>query len=367
MSTLQNWNKIKLKEICNFLNGDAYKDTDWSNTGVPIVRIQNLNDSSKPFNYWAGTTENRITIDNNDLLLAWSGTPGTSFGAHIWNRGFALLNQHIFKVIYDQKSANPLWLKYAINQILKIMIDKSHGAVGLRHVTKPEVENLEIILPPREEQERIVKIIEEKLTATEKAKIASVEQKILIDKLATSVIQNIFNNKEWEKNSLGNICEFVYGDSLPKQNRVKGNIPVYGSNGQIDLHNKYLTEGKTIIVGRKGSIGEVHISEGDCWVIDTAYYVKPLIEINIQYLYFLLKALKLSKLNKASSIPGLNRDDVYKIDINLPPLEEQERIVKIIKTKLTAIEKTKNVVDELFSYINALPSSILRKAFNGDY
>ncbi len=145
MSSLNNWDKIKLKEICSFINGDAYKDTDWSNNGIPIVRIQNLNDINKPFNNWAGQIEDRVTIDNNDLLLAWSGTPGTSFGAHIWNRGFALLNQHIFKVIYNQDKANLFWLKHAINQILKIMIDKSHGAVGLRHVTKPEVENLEIL------------------------------------------------------------------------------------------------------------------------------------------------------------------------------------------------------------------------------
>jgi len=188
-----NWNKIKLKEICNFINGDAYKDIDWSNAGIPIVRIQNLNNINKPFNYWAGTTEDRITIDNNDLLLAWSGTPGTSFGAHIWNRGFALLNQHIFKVVYNEKSANPIWLKYAINQILSIMIEKSHGAVGLRHITKPEVENLEILLPPLDEQIKIVNYLETISNAVENVKKVIKEQSTYINALPSSILRKAFN------------------------------------------------------------------------------------------------------------------------------------------------------------------------------
>jgi type I restriction enzyme S subunit len=165
---------------------------------------------------------------------------------------------------------------------------------------------------------------------------------------------------------IGEICEFVYGDSLPKQNRIKGKVPVYGSNGQIDYHNKSITKGETIIVGRKGSIGEVHYSNIGCWVIDTAYYIKLLLEIDIKYLFFLLKTLNLSDLNKASAIPGLNRDDVYKIDVDLPTLDEQKRIVNIIETKLTAVEKAKKLIDEQSAYINALPSSILQKAFQGE-
>jgi len=162
---------------------------------------------------------------------------------------------------------------------------------------------------------------------------------------------------------IGEICEFVYGDSLPKQNRIKGEFPVYGSNGQIDFHNKSLTKSETIIVGRKGSIGEVHFSRIGCWVIDTAYYVKPLLEINIQYLYFLLKTLNLSKLNKASSIPGLNRDDVYKIEVNLHSLDEQKRIIKIVETKLTGIEKAKIASDEQMVNCDLIKDKIYVKIF----
>jgi type I restriction enzyme, S subunit len=163
---------------------------------------------------------------------------------------------------------------------------------------------------------------------------------------------------------IGVICEFVYGDPLPKQNRIKGEFPVYGSNGQIDFHNKSLTKSETIIIGRKGSIGEVHFSRIGCWVIDTAYYVKPLIEINIQYLYLLLKTLNLSKLNKASSIPGLNRDDVYKIEVNLSSLDEQKRIVKIVEKNFISIEKAKNASDEQINIIESLEASYFQNIYN---
>ena len=87
---------VRLKEIAKFVNGKAFQPTDWSEEGIPIIRIQNLNDSGKPFNHWAGSLDRQVCVASNSLLLAWSGTPGTSFGAHIWDGPSAVLNQHIF-------------------------------------------------------------------------------------------------------------------------------------------------------------------------------------------------------------------------------------------------------------------------------
>lgn len=77
------WQVVRLGEVAQLVNGDAYKDSDWSDRGTPIIRIQNLNHPSKPFNYWAGPLNDRVVVESGDVLLAWSGTPGTSFGAHL--------------------------------------------------------------------------------------------------------------------------------------------------------------------------------------------------------------------------------------------------------------------------------------------
>ena len=118
----------------------------------------------------------------------------------------------------------------------------------------------------------------------------------------------------WRWVKLGEICQFNYGDGLTSQNRVLGDINVYGSNGIVGTHIKALTEGPTIIIGRKGSIGEVHYSNNGCWPIDTTYYIEQKsIECDIFWLCLGLKSLNLSELNKAAAVPGLNREDAYKL------------------------------------------------------
>ena len=74
---------IALGSLCELVNGRAFKPTDWSEEGLPIVRIQNLNNPKAPFNRFNGELRPRFLIDSGALLFAWSGTPGTSFGAHI--------------------------------------------------------------------------------------------------------------------------------------------------------------------------------------------------------------------------------------------------------------------------------------------
>ena len=79
----------------------------------------------------------------------------------------------------------------------------------------------------------------------------------------------------WRWVRLGEVCEFNYGESMPAHSRESdGPVPVYGSNGIVGRHSKAITKGPTIIIGRKGSIGEVHFSAVGCWPIDTTYYIE---------------------------------------------------------------------------------------------
>ncbi len=137
------------------------------------------------------------------------------------------------------------------------------------------------------------------------------------------------------------VCTLEYGSSLPKDKRVDGPYPVVGSNGITGYHNEYLVEGPAIVVGRKGSAGEVTLIEQNCFPIDTTYYVKQTkpAESNLTYLYWLLKTLNLPELRGGAGIPGLNRTDVYEAyKIPLPPLEVQKEIVAEIEGYQQAIK-----------------------------
>jgi type I restriction enzyme S subunit len=188
------WCWIRLGKVCRFINGDAYKESDWNTEGIPIIRIQNLNDKDKPFNYWSGALEDRVRVDDGDLLLAWSGTPGTSFGAHIWNRGVGVLNQHIF-LVQTNNALEKVYAKWAINETIDDLIKAAHGAVGLAHVTKREVEALLIPLPPLPEQLRIAGVLREQMAAVESAR-ASVEAELnSINTLPAALLRRAFNGE----------------------------------------------------------------------------------------------------------------------------------------------------------------------------
>lgn len=141
-------NMVPFGDTCKLQNGRAFKPSEWSDEGTPIVRIQNLNDETKPFNYCDFEVEQRFHINSGDLLFSWSGTPGTSFGAFFWNRKKAFLNQHIFRVDVDTANVDKNYLHYAINAKLNVIISQAHGGVGLKHITKGKLEAVEIPLPP---------------------------------------------------------------------------------------------------------------------------------------------------------------------------------------------------------------------------
>jgi type I restriction enzyme S subunit len=150
-----NWVTGKIGQLCDLRNGRAFKPAEWSVTGLPIVRIQNLNKRAAPFNFYNGEYSDKYHLMGGELLFAWSGTPGTSFGSHIWYGGEALLNQHIFRVDFDAKNMDRRFFRLAINQKLNELINVAHGGVGLRHVTKGNFEATEISIPPFKEQKRI--------------------------------------------------------------------------------------------------------------------------------------------------------------------------------------------------------------------
>ncbi len=150
------WPRRKIGDLCRLVNGRAFKPSEWNREGLPIIRIQNLNDATKPYNRFSGSYDRKHLVKTGDVLLSWSGTPGTSFGCFIWNRGDGVLNQHIFKVEVDCESCTPEYFVYAVNSALGEMIEKSHGGVGLRHITKEKLEQIELPIAPRCDQHGVV-------------------------------------------------------------------------------------------------------------------------------------------------------------------------------------------------------------------
>ena len=156
---------------------------------------------------------------------------------------------------------------------------------------------------------------------------------------------------------LGDVVELVYGKSLPVRARRGGAVPVYGSNGVVGWHDEALIDEPTVVVGRKGSAGSVHLTTSASFPIDTTYFVRarPRIELDTAYAFFALKRLNLSRLRTETGVPGLNRADAYREPFALPSLDEQRRIVAILnraarieRLRARAAERLREFVPALF-------------------
>ena len=164
----------------------------------------------------------------------------------------------------------------------------------------------------------------------------------------------------WRVARLGEICIFNYGKALPESARKGGGTPVFGSNGIVGFHDSSITSGKTIVIGRKGSFGEVHYSEVPSWPIDTAYFVdEASTEQDMRWLFYRLGCLGLNNMNKAAAVPGLNREDAYRQELLLPPLPEQRRIAAILD-KADALRTKRR---EALAQLDRLAQSIFVEMF----
>ncbi|MFV0633987.1 restriction endonuclease subunit S [Demequina sp.] len=154
---------------------------------------------------------------------------------------------------------------------------------------------------------------------------------------------------------VGEVLELAYGKALKASDRSGGDIPVVGSGGVVGGHDVGITGSPTIVVGRKGSIGSVTWIDGPAWPIDTAYYVKaqrP--DIDLRWSYWMLRSLRMETMNKSAAIPGLNRDDVYRLAIDVPSLSEQQRIAAILDKADALRAKRRQVLAHLDDLAQAI-------------
>ncbi|MCG8422375.1 MAG: restriction endonuclease subunit S [Proteobacteria bacterium] len=229
-----------IRDLCRLVNGRAFTPADWTETGLPIVRIQNLNDRQKPFNRYDGEVKDRFLVADGDILLSWSGSPGTSFGCFVWDRGQAIVNQHIFKVHIDETRIDRDYFVHAVNSRLDEMIALAHGGAGLRHITRSKLESIEIPVPAVDEQRRIVARINACLQRVDEIRALRQEADREAKALLPSSLASVFGEllATCDTMTLGSVvCESRYGISR-KCDAGEDAVPVLRIPNIADLEVK---------------------------------------------------------------------------------------------------------------------------------
>lgn len=248
------------------------------------------------------------------------------------------------------------------------------GVTGSRmpRANMKELLQMQIPLPPLLEQKRIAKILNDCLAAVEKARQAGQAQLEAAQSLPAAYLREVFESeqaKKWERVKLKNVFKLKSGEFLPASSMAEsGTYPVYGGNGIAGWHTSYMFEESKIIIGRVGALcGCVHATKPQSWVTDNALYISDkYAPFDDYFMMNYLTFLNLNQLANQMGQPVIASSKIYDQIIGLPSITEQQRIAKFLDPKLKSTEQLRRSLEDQLKEINAIPASLLRKAFQGE-
>lgn len=374
---MSKWQKVKLGDVATYINGCAFKPSDWADSGLPIVRIQNLTGSFREINYFNGKYNSKYEINNGDVLISWSA----SLGVYIWNNGKAILNQHIFKVVFDKIKIDKNYFMFAVNSLLQKMEKKCHGAT-MKHITKPLFDNMSFPLPAMEEQKKIAARLDAVSDLLAKQKQLLSEQNNLIQSLFYDMFGDpIKNEKGWnskklsELGSLKNGINFQKNDNESdlyclgvadfKDNKYISDISALQKvpSKSVNLTEDLLKNGDIVFVrsnGNKALVGRcVAVYPNEEAVTFSGFCIrfrKSTTLIKTDYLLYFLKTpqVRNALAGRGANIQNLNQQILSRVNILCPPLELQQKFAAVAEQIESEKSKIKSAVAETQTLFNAL-------------
>ena len=324
------WQIVKLGECIDILSGFAFESEKFStDKGIKLIRIRDVVRGYSD-TYYDGSFDKKYLIKKDDILIGMDG----EFNRARWASEDALLNQRVCKISAKDSVLNNDFLYHLLPKELK-RIESITPFVTVKHLSVKTINEIQIKLPPLKEQQRIAAILD-------KAELVKRKRELAIEKLGL-LAKNIFfamfgnpniNNKNLKMQNLGEVLKVKSGNFLPANAmQSDGKHAVYGGNGINGYHDLYMFEDKKIVIGRVGAYcGCVHVTQPKSWVTDNALYIEEFSnELNFEYLAFALDIANLNKVSSQSGQPLISGARIYRVNILVPPLEDQAIFIKKLK------------------------------------
>ena len=368
--------KIKLGDCATFINGYAFKPSDWKKTGTPIVRIQDLTGSIQNPNFYDGNLDEKYMIDNGDILISWSG----SLGIYEWNKGKAYLNQHIFKVKFDKIEFNKRYFVYLVKSKINEMLKNVHGST-MKHITKKNFDKIQIELHSLERQQEIAQKLDiiQEITDIRKKQIEE------LDEIIKSQFVEMFGSEEYPKKTLNELTNKITDGShnpptgiaenegymmLSSQNIINNSINYENVRflKKEDFEKENLRTNLNrgdVLLTIVGTVGRTAIitDETNITLQRSVAVLKPTKEINSIYLVGAINSddviRQLNKGAKGVAQKGIYLNDIKKILIAVPPIELQNQFAEIVKQ----IDKQKIEIQKNLEEMQKLQESLMNKYF----
>lgn len=393
-----------LGDVATYINGRAFKPQEWETSGRPIIRIQNLTNSTQECNRTTKQFEEKYRISDGDLLFAWSA----SLGAHIWHGEDGWLNQHIFKVIPNE-SIDKIYLYYYLLYVVDQLYAKTHGS-GMVHITLKPFKSTRIMLPELNEQRRVVGKIESLFAKLDEAKEKA---QAVVDSFETrkaAILHKAFTGEltakwreehgvgmdSWETRELAECFEIVSGIQKtparsPKDNPVPYLTVANVYRGRIDLSDiRYfevtskeieklkLQDKDILIVEGNGSGNEI----GRCamWHNELPLCIhqnhiirmrRKTADILPEYALHYLnseagKSIMRERSKTTAGLFNLSAGKIKTIPLPMASLDEQSEMIHLIDSLLEKEQQAKEVAEAVLEQIDLMKKSILARAFRGE-
>ena len=367
---------MKLGTHINILSGYAFDSNLFNdkNEGIPIIRIRDVG-KNKVSTYYKGHYNKDFLIYKGDFLVGMDG----DFRLAKWQYEEALLNQRVCKIEIKSQSLNPDYLFYFLPQELKKIEDATSFAT-VKHLSVKKIQDIQIPLPPLEQQKKIAAILDaadtyRQLTKALIAKYDELTQSLFLDMFGDPVK----NEKGWEKKELKTLGKVITGSTPPssKENMFGGNIP-FVTPGDLDKHQPYKR-----FVTEEGALNSRTVDKGSLFVccigatIGKTGMARELSSFNqqinaiswaefihSQFGYNCFFYLKNELITKAISttLPIMKKSDFEKLKMIVPPINLQNQFAE----RVQAIEEQKAKAQASLEKAEELFASLLQKAFKGE-
>ena len=375
---------VRLGDVATYINGYAFKPSDWSDTGLPIIRIQDLTGNSYQANRYNGEYSPKYEVNDGDVLISWSA----SLGVYVWHGEKALLNQHIFKVVFDKISISKEFFVYQVENILEKASSEAHGAT-MKHLTKPVFDALPFYLPPFDEQHKIAAVLDKLSDLMDKRR----QQMSKLDEIVKSRFIEMFGDPKTNPNSypisqLSEHIEFLTSGArgwaqycvengsewfitiknvkdccISIDNMQPINAPDNAEAKRTKVQEGDLLISITADLGRTGVVTK-EIADHGAYINQHLTCIRLNKEIlNPLYVAFFMESPagkeQFESKNQSAVKAGLNFNSINSLRLLVPPMDEQNVFIGFVHQT----DKSKLAIQKSLEKLEILKKSLMQKYF----
>ena len=368
----------KLGDIATYINGYAFKPKDHGTKGLPIIRIQDLTGSSNDRGYYAGEYPSKIEINNGDVLISWSA----SLGVYVWNKGKALLNQHIFKVKFDKKDIDKDYFVYAVRFNLTKLKQLTHGAT-MKHVVKKDFENVLIPYPSLKRQREIAYVLDKiERNLTQKSQELDKLDELIKARFVEMFGDPVLNSNDYKLIKLSNLGTLSRGKSKHRPRNdpklLGGPYPLIQTGditnsgifikkynntySKLGLKQSKMWPAGTLCITIAANIAQTAILSFDACFPDSVVGFIPKADIiTTTYLHYWFSFFQKILDAQASQVAqkNINLKVLSNLDVAVPPITEQDKFLSFVQQ----VDKSKVAVQKSLEETQTLFDSLMQKYF----